>query len=110
MRYIARTPNLLKEKAFGIYYPVDIVEGAKQSNITDEERSITARPIENPDEWDLDVHGFCFLHAATYLSSEDAFNRKNEVQDSYWYEIEALLHRKFPQYSRIEAVDMTVSI
>lgn len=64
--------------------------------------------IEDPSHWKLDVHGFCILHAETHLDPNDVCTNKRQVQDAYWYEIEAILHKHFLQYSRIESFDLTV--
>ncbi|KAM4056899.1 hypothetical protein HRG_003762 [Hirsutella rhossiliensis] len=70
--------------------------------------TVTVYPVTDPDKWDLEKHGFCFVRARTNLKAEDAFTRKREAQKDYWYEIEAVLHERFPQYSRIECYDCTV--
>jgi hypothetical protein len=110
VRYLARSPIFEKEKAFSTDFPVDHVEGARRTNHEADDRLVTVTAIKNPSQWDLDVHGFCFLHAETHLDRNDVYTRKKEVQDAYWYEIEAILHRNFPQYSRIESFDLTVGI
>jgi hypothetical protein len=109
IKYIARSPIFKTEKAFTTDFPVDHVEGARQTNQEDDVRPVTVSCIENPNEWKLDEHGFCFIKAKTRLEAQDTFNRRKEVQKSYWQEIEAILHQHFPQYSRIESFDFTVS-
>ena len=69
---------------------------------------MTVTAIEDPSDWKLDVHGFCILHAETHLNPHDVYTKKKEVQAAYWYEIEAILHMHFLQYSRIESFDLTV--
>ncbi|KAI2781586.1 putative CmcJ-like methyltransferase [Daldinia loculata] len=69
---------------------------------------MTVTAIENPDEFKLDVHGFCVVHGSTHLDPDLASVNKKAVQDAYWQEIEAILHKNLPQYSRIEAFDLTV--
>ena len=108
VRYLARSPIFEIEKAFSTDYPVDHVEGARRTNHEADDRQVTVAAIEDPSHWKLDVHGFCFLHAETHLDPDDVYTKKKEVQDAFWYEIEAILHKHFPQYSRIESFDLTV--
>lgn len=106
--YLAQDAIFDKEKPFDTDVPVDHIAGARASNHQSDERTVTVYPIINPGEWDLEKHGFCFIKAKTRLNSQDALTRKKEVQKEYWYEIEAVLHDNFPQYSRIECYDCTV--
>ena len=106
--YLAQDPIFDVEKPFDTDVPVDHITRARASNHSNDERDVTVIPIIDPAEWDLEKHGFCFIKAKTGLKAEDALTRKREVQKDYWYEIEALLHEYFPQYSRIDCYDCTV--
>lgn len=106
--YLAKDPIFDIEKPFDTDVPVDHIPGARASNHKNDERTMTVYAITDSQEWDLEKHGFCFIHAKTKLKAEDAFTRKKEVQKDYWFEIEALLHENFSQYSRIECYDCTV--
>jgi hypothetical protein len=108
--YAARTPNLETEKAFSTDFPVDHVKGAIRSNTRGDMRSITVNPIEEPSDFKLDVHGFCILEGETQLDLDKVYTDKAALSPGYWYQIEAILHKAFPQYSRIEAFDFTVSL
>ena len=111
IQYIVRKPGPLVEKAFTTDYPIDHVkgvEGIRSRNIDWESRQVTVEEISDPSFWKLDVHGFCFLRAETHIDPDKAYRNKDEVKDAYWHEIEAILHEKFPCYSRIEAFDITV--
>lgn len=108
--YLARDAIFEKEKAFDTDFPVDYLEGVRATNHTSDERTVLINEIKEPDKWDLNVHGFCVVKAETSLDPHDAFVRKSEVQSDYWYQIEALLHAKFPHYSRIESYDYTVGL
>ncbi|KAK8022426.1 hypothetical protein PG993_013193 [Apiospora rasikravindrae] len=105
--YIEKTANLKQEKAFSTDFTVDHVEGAVDQNATPDCRQVTVNAIQDPDDFQLDVHGFCVLHGQTHLDHEGVYRNKASVQDAYYYEIEAILHEAFPQYSRIEAFDLT---
>jgi len=108
IHYIARTSNLETEKAFSTDFPVDHVEGARRNNTQPDICPKVVTAIEDSKEWNLDIHGFCFLHGKTHLDAHRAYKDKSAVQDAYWHDIEAILHQKFPQYSRIECFDFTV--
>lgn len=110
IHYIARTPNLDKEKAFITDFPVDHVEGAVRQNTKADHRQVLVNAIRQPDRFKLDEHGFCFLRGRQInLDPEKACRDKDSIEQAYWYEIEAILHEQFPQYSRIECFDTTVS-
>ncbi|KAL3952366.1 hypothetical protein ACCO45_012309 [Purpureocillium lilacinum] len=108
VRYLGRSAIFKTEKAFSTDFPVDHVEGARRTNHEIDDRAVTVTAITDHNQWRLDVHGFCILHAKTHLNPRDAYEKKDEVQDAYWYEIEAIMHKNFPQYSRIECFDLTL--
>ncbi|KAL6401119.1 hypothetical protein AUP68_16843 [Ilyonectria robusta] len=109
IHYIARTPNLETEKAFVTDFPVDHVEGAVRQNTVPDHRQVFVAAVDDPAKYKLDVHGFCFIRGyQTHLDPEKACKDKASVEEAYWYEIEAILHEKFLQYSRVECFDMTV--
>ncbi|CAI6073687.1 unnamed protein product [Clonostachys chloroleuca] len=109
IHYIARTPNLDREKAFTTDFPVDHVEGAVRQNTKADHRQVLVNAIDQPDRFNLDEHGFCFLRGRQInLDPEKACRDKDSIEQAYWSEIEAILHEQFPQYSRIECFDTTV--
>ncbi|KAK2595622.1 hypothetical protein QQS21_006669 [Conoideocrella luteorostrata] len=108
IRYISRSPVFEVEKAFTTDFPVDHVKGARQTNQEEDVRPVRINTIDSPGKWKLDEHGFCFIKAETRLRAYEAINQREKVQKSYWREIEAILHRNFPRYSRIESFDFTV--
>lgn len=108
--YVARTQVLEKEKCFDTDFVVDWIEGARRSNLVFEPKNATVTPIRDPDKFDIDTNGFCIVKAKTNLTVEDAFEKKQETKKAYWYEIEALVHAKFPRYSRIESYDSTAGL
>lgn len=105
--YLARSPIFQTEKAFDTDFPVDDVISARKTNHETDERAVKVH--DDTKHWDLDVHGFCVLKAHTHLDPHNVFTSKEKVQKAYWYQIEALLHREFPEYTRIESYDCTVS-
>ncbi|KAK8013183.1 methyltransferase [Apiospora marii] len=108
VKYVARSPLLEKEKSFFVDFPVDHIQGARSSNHEPDWQNVEVIPAEDPTGFELDKHGFCFLNAKTQLDIERVYSNKEETQDDYWYQIEAILHEAFPQYSRIECFDLTV--
>lgn len=108
MAYLAQSTIFETEKAFDTDFPVDHIPSARKTNHENDIRTINIYEVKDPKQWDLNVHGFCILQAETHLSSYDAFKNKEEAQKSYWYEIEALIHEHFPEYTRIESYDCTV--
>lgn len=109
LHYIARTPNLNTEKAFITDFPVDHVEGAIRQNTEADHREVLIAAIDDTDKFFLDIHGFCFIRGCqTSLDPEKACKHKDSIKEAYWYQIEAILHERFPHYSRIECFDMTV--
>jgi hypothetical protein len=115
--YLARSTIFETEKAFDTDYPVDHVPGARRTNHEDDTRHIHITNITNMENWDLNTHGFCILKAQTSSQTNSIFmdqeayaeiSTQEKVHQKYWYEIEALLHEKFPEYSRIDGYDCTV--
>ena len=58
-------------------------------------------------QFSLDKHGFCFLSSSTALNSEDA-QLSETVQRLYYPEVEEVLHKAFPEYSRLDCLDHQV--
>lgn len=108
IHYTTKIPNLEHEKAFSTDFPVDHVKGARRRNTEPDNRLVTVLPITDPEHWKLDKHGFCVLQGHAHVDPNKIYDDKAAVQGEYWRELEAILHREFPQYSRIECFDLTV--
>lgn len=117
MAYLARSKVFEIEKAFDTDYPVDHVPGARKTNHENDTRQVDVSNITDMNHWDLDTHGFCILKAQTSPQCNETFmdreayaqkDLRERSHKDYWYEIEALLHKKFPCYSRIDGYDCTV--
>ncbi|EME85067.1 uncharacterized protein MYCFIDRAFT_135396 [Pseudocercospora fijiensis CIRAD86] len=106
--YLARDPVFEKERAFDTDYLAEDVGDIRKTNHVFDRQPVVVHNIEDPTHWDIDTHGFCLLKATTRLDPDAAFNNKEEVQKSYWYDLEALLHERFPEYTRIESFDCTI--
>jgi hypothetical protein len=88
---------------------VDEIDGAKKSNFIIESRDINVMPIENRGDFNIDINGFCILQEQTSLTADDALERPDEVEPIYQAELEAILHKHFPEYKRFESLDFVVS-
>ncbi|CAH0025048.1 unnamed protein product, partial [Clonostachys rhizophaga] len=98
----------IKEKAFITDFPMDHVEGAVRQNTKADHLQVLVNAIDQPDRFNLDEYGFCFLRGRQiHLDPEKACRDKDSIEQAYWYEIEAILHEEFPQHWRIECFDTT---
>ncbi|RMJ08400.1 hypothetical protein CDV36_011981 [Fusarium kuroshium] len=104
--YIARDPLYQKEKPFSCDF--NHGDSIFARNHKCHPISITVKDIVSPTEFNLDTHGFCVLKANTSVDPERALANKREIEVSYSQEIEKLLHENFPEYSRIEMMNVVV--
>jgi hypothetical protein len=65
--------------------------------------------IDTPEDWKLDIPGFCLLRGTAHIDAEKIYMDRVSVQDDYWLELEAILQEYFALYWRIEWFDLTVS-
>ncbi len=87
IKYMARSPIHQTEKAFSTDFPVDHVEGARSTNLVADDRPVTVHPIQDPEHWDLDTHGFCIIKAEVHLDLDRVDAHRKEVEISFWYGI-----------------------
>jgi hypothetical protein len=106
MPYIERNELYDREKLYAADFEVDV--GQKATNHIFAQTPVLIHDIVSFQDFDLDTHGFCVLKEETTLKAEDALDRPQEVEASYCSEIEILLHKHFPEYSRIESMDFIV--
>lgn len=109
VQYLARSELYETEKPYSTDFELDdqLLTGHKSNySLSTSPVSITA--IVNPEDFDLDVHGFSVVKAYVSLLAEDALQRPREVENSYFAEIEAILHKRFPQYKRFEGMEFVV--
>ena len=108
VKYIVRDELYKTEKPYKCEFdPPD--PSFPRSNLKFDHAGIKARNIEDRTSFSLDKHGFCLLKAPTSLSPEAALKDKLVIEDSYFQEIKALLHSQFPEYRRIELMNLVVS-
>jgi hypothetical protein len=106
--YLAPNDLYKTEKPYTASFEVGNIPGAKKSNIITETREVEIAPVQDRSRFQLDVNGFCVLKEKTSLTMEDALAKTDEVELRYQAELEAILHRHFPEYTRFEAVDFVV--
>ena len=104
--YIARDPLYNEEKPFSCDF--DHSDSIYATNHKFDWQPIIVKDVVNPDDFNLETHGFCVLKANTSLSPDNALADKQKIEDSYSGEIEALLRQHFPEYSRIEMMNVVV--
>lgn len=109
IQYLARSSLYKTEKPFSTDFEVDDeFPGALKANYSLSSQSVSVTPIQDDDAFNMDVHGFCVIKAATNLTRYDALNWPRDVEDAYFQELEAILHQTFPQYTRFEAFEFVV--
>ena len=109
VRYLARDDLYNAEKPYSADFCVDERNGAKRANIITTDRDVQVMPVTNRDDFDINVNGFCILNEDTNLTLEDALDRPEEAELEYQAELERVLHKHFPEYTRLEGLDFVVS-
>lgn len=108
VRYLARDDLYSAEKPYSADFAVDERNGAKRSNIITTDCDVQVMPVTNRDVFDMNVNGFCILNEDTSLTLEDALDRPEEAELKYHAELEQILHKHFPEYTRLEGLDFVV--
>ncbi|KAL8866577.1 MAG: hypothetical protein Q9174_006218 [Haloplaca sp. 1 TL-2023] len=85
VKYLARNDLYSAEKPYSADFNVDERNGAKSRDV-----------------FDINVSGFYILHEDTSLTLEDALDRPEEAELGYQAELEQILHKHFPEYTRLE--------
>ncbi|KXH41952.1 hypothetical protein CSIM01_02788 [Colletotrichum simmondsii] len=108
IRYVHKDPLFEREKPYSADF--DPGDGKPQTNHVSSPTAMLIRHISPHESFDLNVHGFCVLKSSSTVSPEDILMRPREVEDICFKEAEALLQAHFPEYERIDAMSLTVSI
>ncbi|KAH6982201.1 putative CmcJ-like methyltransferase [Ilyonectria sp. MPI-CAGE-AT-0026] len=108
VRYLARDDLYSTEKPYSADFAVDERNGAKRSNIITTDCDVQVRPVASRDVFDMNANGFCILNEVTSLTLEDALDRPEEAELKYHAELEQILHKHFPEYTRLEGLDFVV--
>lgn len=108
IRYLARSDVYNVEKPYSADFIVDEQNGAQRSNIITTHCDVQVMPVSSRSAFDMDVSGFCILNEDTSLTLEDALARPQDVELQYQAELEQIVHKHFPEYTRLEALDFVV--
>lgn len=109
VRYLARDELYGAEKPYSADFVVDERNGAKRSNIITTDCEVQVMPVTSRDGFDMNINGFCILNEDTSLTLENALDRPEEAELEYQAELEQILHKHFPEYTRLEGLDFVVS-
>ena len=109
VRYLSRDDLYSAEKPYSADFDVDERNGAKRTNIITTDCDVQVTPVSSRDGFDIHFNGFCILRENTSLTMEDALDRPEEAELEYQAELGQILHRHFPEYTRIEGLDFVVS-
>lgn len=107
--YLARDALYRKEKPYASDFSVEDSEVVLTNHIIDFMDSIVSDARPRRESFSLQLHGFCFLQASTSVDTHNAGDERF-VEETYFDEIEAVLHDKFPEYSRLECLDYQVCL
>ncbi|KAI8949996.1 putative CmcJ-like methyltransferase [Xylaria longipes] len=105
VRYLARDDLYRVEKPYSADFAVDEQSGAKRSNMITTDRHVQVVPVTSRDVFDINLNGFCI---DTNLTLEEALERPEEAELEYQAELELILHKHFPEYTRFEGLDFVV--
>ncbi|KID93397.1 hypothetical protein MAJ_10634, partial [Metarhizium majus ARSEF 297] len=108
VKYLARDDLYKAEKPYSADFDVDERNGAKRSNVVATECEVQAIPVTSQDAFNLNINGFCILRENTSLKLDDALDRPEEAERQYQAELEQILHKHFPEYTRFEGLDFVV--
>lgn len=107
--YLARDALYQKEKPYAADFSVENSDVVLTNHIVDFMDLIVSDARPQRGLFSLQLHGFCFLQARTSVGTHNAGDEQF-VEETYFDEIEAVLHDNFPEYSRLECLDYQVSL
>ena len=107
IQYLARNELYLKEKPYNVDFEVDESIGQNTNQVL-HSQPVSIRAIEDKEKFNIDQHGFCIVKASTSLTLEVAMQGSESIEDAYLSELETMLHKRFPEYSRIEGMEVVV--
>lgn len=109
VKYLSRDDLYSAEKPYSADFEVGERNGAKRSNINTTVCDVLVLPIAGRHDFDINVNGFCILAEDTSLTLKEALDRPEEAELKYHAELEQILHKHFPEYTRFEGLDFVVS-
>ena len=105
--YLARDAIYQKEKPYATDFIPEDRDVALTNHVFDFMDLVVRDAQPQRESFSLEENGFCFLKARTSLDNDRASD-ENYVERTYFNEIEAMLHSKFPEYTRLECLDYQV--
>ncbi|KAI7288788.1 hypothetical protein KC343_g1093 [Hortaea werneckii] len=108
MRYLARDKLYQSEKPYSADFETDELNGQRKSNFILELCNVDVSPMTSLSGFDMDVNGFCVLEEDTSLTFEDAATRPEQAESEYQRQLEQILHKHFPVYTRLEPLDFVI--
>ncbi|KAF2259242.1 putative CmcJ-like methyltransferase [Lojkania enalia] len=108
LQYLARDKLYKTEKPYSAEFEVDESDSVRKTNYILETQPVTVQAIKSSDNFDLDTNGFCVINERTNLNIQQALTDPESVELAYFEEIEAILSRHFPEYRRLEPIELVI--
>lgn len=103
--YIARDALYDKEKP----YAADFSAPGKSSNHIFDARDIIVKDArQRKQNFTLDKNGFCLLESPTSVTFESLSSDEDSTFLTYYREMEALVLKRFPEYSKVVVLEHQV--
>lgn len=110
LMYLSREPVYNKEKPYTFEFPVREGNGAKRTNVVMTKQPVTIHDMGFSNAFTLDANGFCVLNEETDLDVAEALRNPEGAEAAYLSQLEAILHKHFPEYIRLEPFEFVVRI
>lgn len=115
--YLARDKLYDVEKPFSAEFTIEEAEGVQKTNyilsevpVTIQAISPSATGVHSSNRFRLDVNGFCVFEDTTHLDVKAALERSGAAEAEYLEELKVILRKRFPEYTRVEALEFVASI
>jgi hypothetical protein len=108
LQYLARDKIYDTEKPYRVEFDIEEEGNVKSTNHKFATEPVVIHAIQASDRFELDKHGFCVLNEKTELDVHAALTTPDLVETAYIKMIEAIIYRKFPEYTRIEPLEFVV--
>lgn len=109
LQYLSRNELYATEKPYSVEFEVDgNLDSVQKTNYIISEVPANIREITPSDNFTLETNGFCVLNEITHLDAAKAVSDASGIEAAYLSELEAILHRRFPEYQRLEPLVFVV--
>jgi hypothetical protein len=108
IQYLARDKIYETEKPYSTDFEIEERPGVRKTNYILTSQPVTVTTIDDANRFSLDQHGFCVIRHKTCLTVENALQRPCTMELDYVEELEAILQKNFPEYTRFEAMEFVV--